>query len=182
MSSSEPNIFWKNKTNKELFNTIDKNKDGFISKSELSQSFIANGIPVSEALLSKIMEASDTNKDSKISYEEFQNYTKNQNEKVKNIFNEIDFNKDGKLSKSELMRAITSIDPMYCENNITKILNRIDFDRNKTISMEEFVDFFHMIPINNIRMAFGCFEREGFDIGETISLSSDFVDETKSKK
>lgn len=132
--------------------------------------------------MNSIFKFSDLNLDDKISKKEFEIYTKHQNEKITYVFNELDINKDNVLSLEELSKAIHRFDPSYDNDQIAKILKRLDRDKSGSISLSEFATYYHLIPIINIKMMFSIFEREGYDIGETISLNGDFVDETKSRK
>jgi Ca2+-binding EF-hand superfamily protein len=132
-----------------LFNHLDANNDGVLSKEEagraprggdlgnlLGLQFIFTGQPINLARL----EDMDANKDGKVSKEEFLAYYRrngapamrlinsgsrgNSEALTAALFKHLDLNKDGKLSRDELAQAPTS-------------LAKLDQDEDEMITMEE---------------------------------------------
>jgi Ca2+-binding EF-hand superfamily protein len=182
MKSKEQNPFWINKTFDELFSSIDIDEDGYISKSDMRKSFAINQVPISEQLLNSIFELGDITMNNKISKYEFEIYTAHQNKKILELFEEMNVNKTVELNLQDIADCLQKFDPSYKNLNIMRILKRLDTNKSGTVSVNDLMTFYHLIPVNNIQLIFSTFEREGFDIGETITLNGDFIDETKSKE
>jgi Ca2+-binding EF-hand superfamily protein len=181
MSDNSVN-FWLNTSADELFDSIDTNKDNSISRNELKRSLSANGIPTSERLLDSIFKFCDIDNDNAISREEFICFTNKQNKKLKEVFNTLDDNQSGYLTKSEVKFVISKLDPSYAECKIDSMISNLDLNNDGKIDFNEFMRFYHMIPINNIKMFFDFFSKEGIDIGDMITIPNERDDDPSDKK
>lgn len=173
--------FWMESTAEELFQSIDINNDGELSRAEIKRSMQANQIPITEKLLDSIFEYSDLDKNGVISMQEFVSFTQRQNEKLQEIFFQLDSDKSGYITKSEIQKIILKLDPSYADYNLEKMVNRLDKNKDGKIDLKEFVEFYHMIPINNIRMTFNMFSKESIDIGDSITIPNEKDDEDADK-
>ena len=97
---------------------------------------------------------------------------KEQLNKLTKIFNKIDLNLDGKLSKEELLMAYKEAGIEVQKENIDHLINSIDFDKNGYIGYEEFIRVTlpkeQLFTEVNLRNAFDMFD---LDKNGTISMS-----------
>lgn len=180
MSDTHPN-YWLDNTAEKIFNSIDTNNDGSLSRDEMKRSLQANQIPITEKILDSIFETSDLNNDGSISLDEFKSFTKRQTDKLKEVFFEYDNDNSGYLTRTEIKQLILKIDKSYEDYYLDKMVNRLDTNKDGQIDFHEFMQFYHMIPINNIRMTFDYFSKEGIDIGESFTIPNESDDDSSEK-
>ena len=126
---------------KEIFELLDTNKDGNISIDEMKLVFkqIFPEYIVNDEKMNRIIKKMDENKDGFISYEKFLRNIVNEiiileKKNLKFAFDSFDINKDGKLSKSELLNVFG----IGTSNYINKLFNLIDKNKDGFISFDEF--------------------------------------------
>ena len=159
----------------DFFDSIDKNGDGVLSKDEIAATLRHSGIPVSRKLIDRIFSECDINGDGTVTRDEFKVFFNKQNETMKNIFESVDINKDGSLSAAEFSIALKNIDPTITDKEIKSLIRRIDRDSSNDISLQEFMYYYYLLPVNNIRAAFDVIIRESMDLGEGMSAGSDHL-------
>ncbi len=121
----------------EFFKKSDTNHDGMISSEELKKSCEDNHIFLDEKQFIKNI---DVNNDNMINYSEFlmafydfKNFL--DKNKIKQIFDMVDFNKNKFISKNELMKFLN------IENDnplLNEIIGEADVDNDNKISFDEF--------------------------------------------
>ena len=95
-------------------------------------------------------------------------------EKLKNIFEFLDINKDGELTHAEIRKAILQIfpDEYMTEEKINYIIDKMDENKDGVISYEEFlrvtVDEKILLEKNNLKLAF-----DKFDLNKDGKLSKE---------
>ena len=126
---------------KDIFELLDINKDGQLTYSEIKQAFmkIFPSDYVTEEKMDLILEKMDENNDGVISYEEFLRVTVNEKillekNNLRLAFDKFDLNKDGKLSKGELLNILDKGASDYVDD----LLNLIDKNKDGYISFDEF--------------------------------------------
>lgn len=174
--------YWITSSASDLFDSIDTNKDQNLSRLEIRRSLEANDIPTSERLLDSIFNACDINKDGQISKQEFLKFTEVQNRKLREIFNKIDYDSCGYLTVDEIERVVLGIDPNYSSFNLKRMIKTLDSDGDGKVNFCEFMKFYHMIPVKNIRMTFDFFDKGCIDIGDSITVRNEQDDEQSGKK
>ena len=123
-----------------VFQEMDVNNDGMLTYSEIKNAYEKYfGKTISEMQINKIIEGMDSNSDGIISYEEFLRVSLNQNHFVdeKNLklaFDLFDLNKDGKLSKEELITVLDTSNFEY----IDSLISIIDNNKDGFINFDEF--------------------------------------------
>ena len=180
--SSKTYNFWLDRTADEVFNSIDTNKDNNLSKAELKRALEANEIPTSSSLINSIFDYCDQNKDGIITRNEFIKFTNDQNTKLNNIFTSIDTDNSGYLTTNEVKSLILGMDSDYQKYKLDKMIQKLDKNRDGKIDKSEFMRFYHMIPVNNIKMTFDFFSKEGIDIGESFTIPNEKDDDPKDSK
>ena len=95
-------------------------------------------------------------------------------EKMKNIFDFLDIDKDGELTYAEIKKAILKIFPAeyMSEENINYIIDKMDENKDGVVSYEEFLrvtlDENVILGRNNLKMAF-----DKFDVNKDGKLSKE---------
>ena len=123
-----------------VFQEMDVNNDGMLTYIEIKNAYEKYfGKTISEMQINKIIEGMDSNSDGIISYEEFLRVSLNQNHFVdeKNLklaFDLFDLNKDGKLSKEELITVLDTSNFDY----IDSLISIIDNNKDGFINFDEF--------------------------------------------
>merc|ERR1711916_150355 len=92
----------------------------------------------------KIMEEIDVNNDGSVSYNEWCMVAINKRlidkeERLMHLFKKIDENGDGKLSKEELKKAISKLDPNF---DVESAVKEVDLDNDGNIDYTEFLKVF----------------------------------------
>ena len=133
---------------KEICELLDTNKDGNINFDEMKLVFkqIFPEYIVNDEKMNRIIETMDENKDGFISYEKFLRNIVNEiiileKKNLKFAFDSFDINKDGKLSKSELLNVFG----IGTSNYINKLFNLIDKNKDGFISFDEFYNLMKRI-------------------------------------
>ncbi|CAG9335422.1 unnamed protein product [Blepharisma stoltei] len=124
-----------------LFKQLDKNGDGRLSMTELSEGSAALGLG-SQLDVVEIMKNCDTDENGYLDYTEFLTATTEwnkviQKEQLQQAFKLYDKGGDGQLSLSELKECIPGIE----DSEWNKFLEEADTDRNGVISLEEFKQY-----------------------------------------
>jgi calcium-dependent protein kinase len=126
---------------RDIFDLLDINKDGQLTYSEIKQAFkkIFPDNYITEEKMNIILEKLDEDNDGVISYEEFLRVTINEKillekNNLRLAFDKFDLNKDGKLSKDELLNVLDKGASDYVDD----LLNLIDKNKDGYISFEEF--------------------------------------------
>jgi Ca2+-binding EF-hand superfamily protein len=124
---------------KAFFDSVDTNRDGFISPAELLDYFnVEIGKQVNE-----IMGGADIDRDGKVNYEEFvksvtgtsSSPSSVMDEELKVFFNSIDTNQDGFISSAELL-GYFKVD---IEKQVNEIMGGADIDRDGKVNYQEYL-------------------------------------------
>ncbi|VDP71684.1 unnamed protein product [Echinostoma caproni] len=130
----------------ETFNKLDKNGDGFLSKGEIEQCLEKFGFKKNRA--KEFMALYDTNKDGRISREEFlQATTRKVSDKdfacaaLRRTFNEIDKDNSGTIDSKELLQFFNSSMDVVIPRTVEQWIEDHDKDGDKQLNYEEFLEF-----------------------------------------
>ena len=169
-SKSNELLIWSNESVDEIFNELDLNENNYLSESEVKIALSARGVPVTKTLLNEIFKNCEISNKRGISREEFRKFSKTQNEKLKLIFDEMDIKDDNLLNFGDLKNYISKMNPNYTNEQINYMIRTMDFDQNGTIHMEEFINFYLLVPLNSSKMAFDLLSREHIDFGGEFAV------------
>ena len=172
--SSKPYEFllWSNETVEEIFNELDLNGKNFLTESEIKIALSARGVPITKTLINEIFKSCDTSNQGIISREDFRIFSRNQSKKLKSIFKQIDIKENNLLSFRDLKNFISNINPEYTDEQIHYMIQKMDYNKNGSIYIEDFINFYHLVPIHNAKMAFDLFSRAHIDYGESYVVPS----------
>lgn len=157
----------------EYFKQIDKDGDGFITRKEVIELLRLSKIPVSAQLVDSIFKACDTDNDGKISLAEFETYSAAQDALLFDMFRKMDPQDRGFISPEAFVESVHQLDPTVPDHTIKQLLEGLDHDGNAKIEFEEFVRYYHLIPISSIRSAFEFFQFESMDFGDGVRAISE---------
>ncbi|XP_015492206.1 calcium-binding mitochondrial carrier protein SCaMC-1 isoform X3 [Parus major] len=133
-----------------LFRKLDLNEDGRVDIAELQTGLRAMGIPLGKEAEEKIFKAGDTNQDGQLDFEEFMQYLKEHEKKMKLAFKSLDKNNDGKIEASEVVQSLKILGINISEKQAEKILQSIDADGTMTVDWNEWRDHFMFNPAADI--------------------------------
>ena len=108
------------------FDSIDKDRDGFLAPEEVKRTLVRSGMPVSPALLRQIISNLDQNGDGKISKAEFVNFAKRQDEKLLECFDHVDVTRTGKLNAQDIGKVLQELGMPATNDVIQTIIMRMD--------------------------------------------------------
>ncbi|KAK4474507.1 hypothetical protein MN116_001655 [Schistosoma mekongi] len=128
------------------FNSIDKNSDGYLTKSEIIKCLERFGFEKNKA--EEVIKLYDENKDNKISKEEFMRATNKKLRQcdvscaaLRKVFREMDRNKNGTISKDELKVFMKRDCNFIFPSQVEHWVNEYDKNRDGSLNYEEFIGF-----------------------------------------
>ncbi|XP_019313237.2 calcium-binding mitochondrial carrier protein SCaMC-1-like [Panthera pardus] len=163
-----------------LFQDLDSDGDGLVDIVELQEGLKNWGLSSGQNSEKHIFEAGNTNDDSGLDFEEFMQYLKDHEIKMRLAFNSLDKNNDGIIETSEIIAALKSLGVNISEAQAKKILQSIDSDGTMTIDWDEWKYYFLLHPAKNIDEIAHFWKRSTIiDIGESISIPDEFTEQEK---
>lgn len=133
---------------RKAFKKIDINKDNRLSWTELRKASILLGMPLTDKQAKKIIKEVDRNGDGFIDYKEFEKImSKNtkpillidcEDEVLRNAFDRFDVDKNGKITKEELVQVLSSLGMDSAEKDANEMMAEADLNGDGVISFEEF--------------------------------------------
>ncbi|XP_072240403.1 mitochondrial adenyl nucleotide antiporter SLC25A23 isoform X2 [Leuresthes tenuis] len=162
----------------ELFDQLDLNKDGHIDIQELRAGLAGRGL--SRGSLERMVKAGDTNQDGVLDFEEFIQYLRDHEKKLRLMFHRLDRNNDGQIDAAEIQECLRSIGVNISKADATRILLSMDKDGTMTIDWNEWRDYFLFNPLTNMEDVARFWKRSMMlDTGEQLSVPDDFSEEEK---
>ena len=133
----------------DMFREIDRDGSGFIDPTELKEMSIRLGNPLSDKQLKEVFRTIDTNKDGKISADEFVEWVKDEQTKndvkryfhstARVLFEEIDTDGSGFLDQEELMDVTIRLGEVFTEKEIKQLFKEMDTNKDGKVDIEEFI-------------------------------------------
>ncbi|KAK6111045.1 EF hand family protein [Brugia pahangi] len=147
-SNSRSRNTQQNASNKELkeedlrgiFKEFDLNGDGYIQKDELNAVMVKMGQCPTDDELNAMFDAADKDKDGNIDFDEFLSiaYANPLSLSLKAVFDELDVDGDGCITRSELRTAFQRMGHNLTDSDIKAIYNQVDVNRDGKINFDEF--------------------------------------------
>lgn len=108
------------------FRKIDLNGDGMISEQELKNAFDQSNMEISEGEIKSIFKNLDFSGNDHINFSEFlvaelDNFHFQNSKNIKYIFDKMDKNADGKISKDDIVREFQVMDTQISKTELNKI-------------------------------------------------------------
>lgn len=131
-----------------IFNKIDTNGDGYISRDEFGEAMKKSFDNVSNRMIDEVMTKIPDDPEQKVSLEQFLNsiapamLLKNMIEGVVQLsFDIVDADNDGKISKEETREMLKMIGQTPDDDKINRIMNNYDKDKDGNLTLREFNDY-----------------------------------------
>ncbi|XP_042321046.1 calcium-binding mitochondrial carrier protein SCaMC-1 [Sceloporus undulatus] len=163
-----------------LFRKLDLNQDGRVDIAELQAGLQALGLPLGDDAEKKIFRAGDTNQDGRLDFEEFTQYLKDHEKKMKLAFKSLDKNNDGKIDASEIVQSLKILGIDISEKQAAKILQSMDADGTMSVDWNEWRDHFLFNPATDIQGIVRYWKHSTvLDIGDSLTIPDEFTEEEK---
>jgi len=134
---------------KKLFKQMDLDGNGKISYQEFEQGMLnLKDVNLNKQQISKMFKDLDMNNMGEIAFEEFLNaavhdYLVASDERLYYCFRELDDDEDGKIKTAQLKQKIKELNPYNQADELLKIVDEADLDKNGFIDYEEFLRSLH---------------------------------------
>jgi len=128
-------------TLRRTFSSMDENKDGVITFSELKKALTSVDKSVDHAEVERVMRAADVDEDGSISYKELmltvvQRKLNAKEERLWDSFCKMDLNGDGRITVEELKQVLGTESN---EDRVKELIAEVDKDKNGSVDYEEFL-------------------------------------------
>ena len=128
------------------FADIDKNGDGYISKSELSDAIKAVGRKISDKELDEIIKTVDKDGDNQVDFNEFLKLmdgncfvqSVDSFKEMKDLFSLFDVDNDGFVTEEEISKTMKEFGQKIRKKDIRKMMQEADRNNDGKISFDEF--------------------------------------------
>uniref|UniRef100_A0A8C5D1Z1 Calcium-binding mitochondrial carrier protein SCaMC-3-like n=1 Tax=Gouania willdenowi TaxID=441366 RepID=A0A8C5D1Z1_GOUWI len=162
----------------ELFEQLDLNKDGRVDVSELRIGLKARGLVRGEA--EEIVLESDTNQDGLLDFQEFSQYLRDHERRLRLMFHSLDRNNDGRIDVGEIQHSLRQLGVEVSTEQASRILQSMDKDGTLTIDWNEWRDHFLFNPLHNMEEIVHHWKHSHmFDIGEQLTVPDEFSEKER---
>lgn len=137
-----------------LFKSLDNEERGYIDH----DSIITNAYPKSsdgrhhrkfrEMYATELLEKCDTNKNGKITYEDFKIFLEEKELELWNLFNSIDLKAHGRLTRDGVKDALNRAGVKISDGELCTFFEHIDSDNNGDIGFDDWARFLLFLPRN----------------------------------
>uniref|UniRef100_A0A915PK88 EF-hand domain-containing protein n=1 Tax=Setaria digitata TaxID=48799 RepID=A0A915PK88_9BILA len=136
-----------------IFKEFDLNGDGYIQKDELNAVMIKMGQCPTNDELNAMFSAADKDKDGNIDFSEFLSiaYANPLSLSLKAVFEELDIDGDGCITRSELRTAFQRMGHSLTDSDIKAIYNQVDANRDGKINFEG-ADVFSLLLKTDLKL------------------------------
>lgn len=132
---------------KQLFDRLDKNKDGHIDFKELQEYYNylnSSKENIEDKDAKRLFETISAANKSKVNidFNDFLEYVSEKDKRIRLFFNKLDTNKSGTIDKSEIKRGFEDLGIILTDAQITRLLRDLDPNGSLVIDWKDWRDFF----------------------------------------
>lgn len=170
-----------------LFDKLDKNKDGKIDFYELKEYFNElnsdNSKPnVTENQTKKVFELMSSSKEGStvnLDFRDFVDYVTETDKKMEIIFKDLDLDKNGIIDRNEIKTGFENLGIILSDMQIDKLLKNIDKNNSLQIDWKEWRDFFRFAPHDKIEEVLRYWRTQTFVDYADQSIPNDYTKKEK---
>lgn len=170
-----------------LFDKLDKNKDGKIDFNELREYFNELNAENSKPKLSQTdtknvfekMASTNNYKNVHLDFRDFVKYVTETDRKMQILFQDLDLDKNGIIDREEIKRGFENLEIILSDAQIDKLLENIDKNNSLQIDWHEWRDFFRFAPHDRIEEALRYWRIQTFLDYADQSIPNDFTKKEK---
>uniref|UniRef100_A0A0N5B3F6 Calcium-binding mitochondrial carrier SAL1 n=1 Tax=Strongyloides papillosus TaxID=174720 RepID=A0A0N5B3F6_STREA len=165
------------KSLRELYDLLDMDNDGKLDYDDLAKA-LTSKIPhvpsqFAPALWDRITDG--TNDRDNVDFNDFSLYIVEHENKLEEVFNELDKNKDGLIDVEEIKEFFKTSGVSINDDNINKIINLMSKSVKDAISKKDFINFMTLYPCSEKKDIINLFKHNLIiDIGEDGIIPEDF--------
>lgn len=126
---------------KDLFNKIDKNRDGKIDIKDLSTALSEMKVAQVPGHAKDFFKRHDTNHDGQITFQEFVEFIQDHEKKLHEYFQKIDVNRDGSIDVPEILESFKRLGVKIEKEEAERLMKRMDKDGSLRINWHEWRDY-----------------------------------------
>uniref|UniRef100_A0A3B4A1N4 EF-hand domain-containing protein n=1 Tax=Periophthalmus magnuspinnatus TaxID=409849 RepID=A0A3B4A1N4_9GOBI len=161
-----------------LFDKLDQNNDGYISKGELHNEMRKHGILSADGKVQNIIDSYDQNQDGLLDYKEFLSYMMDREKKWKIHFQDLDRDKCGVIDQEDIISLFKELGVVITKTNAKRIIQMMDKDNSLTVDWSEFLHHVIINPVENIGELVSSWKHNVvFDVGESRAMPLEFSEE-----
>uniref|UniRef100_A0A3B5KU04 Solute carrier family 25 member 25b n=1 Tax=Xiphophorus couchianus TaxID=32473 RepID=A0A3B5KU04_9TELE len=165
---------------KVLFEILDVNGDGGICVNDLSIGLKKLGVHRTEHELRRMVTAGDKDLDGQLDFQEFVQYLRDHEKKLRLVFKSLDRKNDGRIDSQEIMQSLRDLGIHLTEEQAEEILRSMDKNGTMTIDWDEWRDYHLLHPADNIPEIILHWKHSTIlDVGESIIVPDEFTAEEK---
>eukprot|EP01137_Pigoraptor_chileana_P016102 Opistho-2@431 len=148
-----------------VFETLDHNNDGRVTRSELRQALVHLGLP-NECIIEKIMGSKASAEEGSISIAEFNSYVAERESELRKAFDRVDTNNKGTLEFAEVWEVLKSLNVQVTEPQVRLLMDKIDSNKDGVVDFNEWSRFLMLHPSCELSDIFSYWRRAAaLDIG-----------------
>lgn len=164
---------------KELFDKLDKNKDGKIDFNELNEYFREKKLTHSQHEKEKVFELIKNSDSISFDFRDLVDYVSETDKKIKLVFKDLDLDKNGIIDRNEIKQGFENLGVVLTDKQIDKLVNHLDKNNSLQVDWNEWRDFFRFAPHNKLEEMLRYWRVESFVDYADSSIPKDYTKKEK---